>query len=101
VPHRDATHRIRCERTFRLFHQLTARLLNSFICATLYTLIFNKTMVQQQHAVNQYQNSSDYATSYECLEGGLFQYGLPMSSTMLGLMQTRKQNDALRHIVVI
>ena len=33
--------------------------------------------------------------------GGFFQYGLPMSRTILGVMQMRKQNEALRHMVVI
>ena len=42
----------------------------------------------------------DFEMAYQWLSG-LIQYGLPISSTMLGVMQTRKQNDALRHRAVI
>jgi len=43
---------------------------------------------------------TDFDMAYQS-EGGTFQYGLPMSKTMLGVTQTRKQNDALRHRAVI
>ena len=42
----------------------------------------------------------DLAMAYQCVPG-LSQYGLPMSSIMLGVTQTRKQNDALRQSAVI
>ena len=42
----------------------------------------------------------DLAMAYQS-DGGTFQYGLPMSKTMLGVTQTRKQNDALRQSAVI
>lgn len=42
----------------------------------------------------------DLTTAYVSF-GGSFQYGLPISMTMLGVMQTRKQNEALRHSAVV
>jgi hypothetical protein len=42
----------------------------------------------------------DLTTAYVSF-GGSFQYGLPINITMLGVIQTRKQNDALKHRAVV
>jgi len=42
----------------------------------------------------------DLAMAYQS-DGGTFQYGLPISKTMLGVTHTRKQKEALRQRAVI